>query len=72
MFSTNCQPGVAPQREWHRRHLDYGKAQSFQDLLFCRSLRLIGNELHAGLAGSPWISVQDLQTHSRPFGADTY
>jgi hypothetical protein len=64
MFSTKCQPGVAPQREWHGRHLDYGEAQSFQDLLFCRSLRLIGNELHARLARSPWISVQDLQTHS--------
>src|ERR1700758_2369384 len=63
MFAAKCRPSVAPQREWHRRHPDYGEAQSFQDLLFCRSLRLIGNELHAGLAGSPWISVQDLQTH---------
>jgi hypothetical protein len=57
MFSAKCQPSVAPQREWHRRHLDYGEAQSFQDFLFCRSLRLIWNVLHAGLAGSPWISV---------------
>ena len=71
MFSTKCQPGVAPQREWHGRHLDYGEAQSFQDLLFCRSLRLIGNELHAGLAGSPWISVQDLQTHCATPSAPT-
>jgi hypothetical protein len=71
MFSTNCQPSVAPQREWNRRHLDYCEAQSFQDLLFCRSLRLIGNELHAGLAGSPWISVQDLQTHCATPSAPT-
>jgi hypothetical protein len=64
MFSTKCQPSTAPQREWGRRNLDYGEAQSFQDLLLCRSLRLVGDELHAGLAGSSWISVQDLQTHS--------
>jgi len=50
--------------EGRRRNLDYGEAQSFQDLLLCRSLRLVGDELHAGLAGSSWISVQDLQTHS--------
>src|SRR6476660_8905279 len=50
--------------EGRRRNLDYGEAQSFQDLLLCRSLRLVGDELHAGLAGSSWISVQDLQTNS--------
>jgi hypothetical protein len=43
--------------EWHRRHLDYGEAQSFQDLLLCRSLRLIGDGLHAAIAGSSRISV---------------
>src|SRR5207248_660882 len=43
--------------EGRRRNLDYGEAQSFQDLLLCRSLRLIGDELHAGLAGSSRISV---------------
>src|SRR5690242_16456401 len=63
MFSTKCQPSVAPRREWRRRHLDHGEARSFQDLLLCRSLRLVGDELHAGLAGSPRISVQDLPTH---------
>ena len=57
MFSQSASRVSAPQREWRRRHLDYGEAQSFQDLLFCRSLRLIGDELHAGLAGSSWISV---------------
>jgi hypothetical protein len=57
MFSANCRPGMARESEWHGRHIDYGEAQSFQDLLFCRSLRVIGNELHAGLAGLPWISV---------------
>jgi hypothetical protein len=40
-----------------RRNLDYGEAQSFQDLLLRRSLRGIGDELHAGLAGSSRISV---------------
>jgi hypothetical protein len=48
---------MAPESEWHRRHLDYAEAQSFKDLLLCRSLRLIGDELHAGLAGSSRISV---------------
>jgi hypothetical protein len=43
--------------EGRRRNLDYSKAQSFQDLLLCRSLRLISDELHAGLAGSSRISV---------------
>ena len=40
-----------------RRNLDYSEAQSFQDLLLRRSLRGIGDELHAGLAGSSRISV---------------
>jgi thioredoxin reductase (NADPH) len=31
--------------EGRRRNLDYGEAQSFQDLLLCGSLRLIGDEL---------------------------
>jgi hypothetical protein len=43
--------------EGRRRNLDYGEAQSFQDLLLCRSLRLIGDELHAGFTGSSRISV---------------
>ena len=43
--------------EGRGRNLDYGEAQSFQDLLLCRSLRLIGDELHAGLTGSSRISV---------------
>jgi hypothetical protein len=43
--------------EGRRRNLDYSEAQSFQDLLLCRSLRLIGDELHASLAGSSQISV---------------
>jgi hypothetical protein len=71
MFSTKCQPSTAPQREWGRRNLDYGEAQSFQDLLLCRSPRMVGDELHAGLAGSSWISVQDLQTHPHDPSART-
>src|SRR6202011_2650363 len=63
MFSANCRPGMAREREGHRRHLDYGEAQSFQDLPLCRFLRLIGDELDAGLAGSSGISVEDFQTH---------
>lgn len=43
--------------EGRRRNLDYGEAQSFQDLLLCGSLRLIGDELHAGLTGSSRIPV---------------
>jgi hypothetical protein len=57
MFSAKYRPGVAPESQWHRCNFNYGKAQSFQDLLLCRSLRLIGDELHAGLAGSSRISV---------------
>ena len=64
MFSANCRPGMARKSEGHRRHLDYGEAQSFQDLPLCRFLRLIGDELDAGLAGSSGISVEDFQTHS--------
>jgi hypothetical protein len=63
MFSANCRPGMARKSEGHRRHLDYGEAQSFQDLPLCRFLRLIGDELDAGLAGSSGISVEDFQTH---------
>jgi hypothetical protein len=43
--------------EGRGRNLDYGEAQSFQDLLLRRSLRLIGDELHTGFAGSSRISV---------------
>jgi len=43
--------------EARRRKLDNSEAQSFQDLLLCGSLRLVGDELHAGLAGSSQISV---------------
>jgi hypothetical protein len=57
-------PKCGPQRDWHRRYLDYGEAQFFQDLLFCHSLRLIEDELYTGFAGSSQIPVQDLQTHS--------
>jgi len=63
MFSANCRPGMARESEGRRRHLDYGEAQSFQDLPLCRFLRLIGDELDAGLAGSSGISVEDFQTH---------
>jgi hypothetical protein len=48
--------------EGRRRNLDYSEAQFFQELLLCRSLRGIGDELHAGLAGSSRISVYDFQT----------
>jgi hypothetical protein len=40
-----------------RRNLDYSEAQFFQDLFLFRSLRLIGDELRAGFAGSSRISV---------------
>ena len=63
MFSANCRPGMARESEGRRRHLDYGEAQSFQDLPLCRFLRLIGDELDAGLARSSGISVEDFQTH---------
>jgi hypothetical protein len=63
MFSANCRPGMARESEWHRRHLDYGEAPSLQDLFLCRFLRLIGDELDPGLAGSSGISVEDFQTH---------
>jgi hypothetical protein len=63
MFSANCRPGMARESEGRRRHLDYGEAQSFQDLPLCRFLRLIWDELDAGLAGSSGISVEDFQTH---------
>jgi hypothetical protein len=43
--------------EGRRRNLNYSEAQSFQDLFLDRSLRLIGDELHAGFAGSSRISV---------------
>jgi hypothetical protein len=43
--------------EGRRRNLDYSEAQSFQELLLCRSLRGIGDEFHTGLAGSSRISV---------------
>jgi len=43
--------------EGRRRNFDYSNAQSFQDLLLCRSLQLINDDLHAGLAGSSRISV---------------
>jgi hypothetical protein len=56
-------PGVAPQSGWHRCNLDYSEAQPFKDLLLYRALRRIGDELHAGLAGSSRISVEDFQTH---------
>jgi hypothetical protein len=53
----STQPGVAPESERHRRNLDDSEAQSSQDLLLCRPLRLIGDELHTGFAGSSQISV---------------
>jgi hypothetical protein len=43
--------------EGRKRNREYDVAQSFQDLLLCRSLRLIRDELHAGFAGSSQISV---------------
>ena len=43
--------------EGRRRNFDYSEAQSFQELLLCRSLRGIGDEFHTGLAGSSRISV---------------
>jgi len=43
--------------EGRMRNLDYSKAQSFQELLLCRSLRGIEDEFHAGLAWSSRISV---------------
>jgi hypothetical protein len=49
--------------EGRRRNLEYDEAQSFQDLLLCGSLQLIGDDLHAGLAGSSRISVSDLHSH---------
>jgi hypothetical protein len=57
MSSAKSRIGVTFERERHRPHLDYDETQSYKDLLLCRSLRLIGDELHAGLAGSSWISV---------------
>jgi hypothetical protein len=65
MFSANCRPGMAREREGHRRHLDYGEPKSFQDLPLCRFLRLIGDELDAGLAGSSGISVLTLADRNR-------
>jgi hypothetical protein len=56
MFLAKYQRMVRPT-EGRRRNLDYSKTQSFQDLLLCRSLQLISDELHAGLAGSSRISV---------------
>jgi hypothetical protein len=44
MFSANCRLGMARESEWHRRHIDYGKAQFFQDLPQYRFLRLIRDE----------------------------
>jgi hypothetical protein len=43
--------------EGRMRNLDHSETQSFQELLLCRSLRLIGDEFHAGLAGLSRISV---------------
>src|SRR5580704_19721024 len=63
IFSASCRPGMARESEGRRRHLDYGEAQSFQDLPLCRFPRLIGDELDAGLARSSGISVEDFQTH---------
>jgi hypothetical protein len=51
-------------RQSRRHDLDYGEAESFQNLALCRFLRSIGDKLQTGLAGSSRISVQDLQTHS--------
>src|SRR5271170_2616735 len=50
---------VLPRRpgDRRRRGLDYGEAQSFQNLPLRRSLRLIGDKLHAGFTGSSDISV---------------
>jgi hypothetical protein len=54
MFLAKYEPGGAQGRG---RNLDYSEAPFFQDLLLCRSLRLIEDELHADLAGSSSISV---------------
>jgi hypothetical protein len=40
-----------------KRNFDYSEAQFFQDLFLSRSPRLIGDDLHAGFAGSSRISV---------------
>jgi hypothetical protein len=63
MFSANCRPGMARESEG-RRHLDYGEAQSFQDLPLCRFLRLIWDELDAefprdGFADTPTTAGHD-------------
>jgi hypothetical protein len=56
--------------EGRRRNLDYSKAQSFQHLLLCRSLRLISDELHAGLAR--FAADFRIGSSNPPFGARTW
>ena len=57
LYSWQSTSRMVRLSEGRRCNLDYSETQSFQDLLLCRSLRLISDELHAGLAGSPRISV---------------